>query len=159
MNTHETSISQLPASAPGQPFVAYTAVPKVERWLEEQLRKVPITLPDGWPANMVRLAPWAWLAVLPIQAFALLGLLWVTALGAVLGNFGVLSLTLGLAGFACEVVALPGLFKRTRRGWEFTFYSSLLMAFDSLLSLSLLELALSALVLWLAMVVKPEYHA
>lgn len=158
MSSHHTSLTSSAPLGDTETFVAYTHFEPLERWLEHQHRKVPITLPAGWAQNLPRVAPWVWLALLPFKVFTLFALFGVTVLSAVFGSLDVLLLLVGLISFGCEVVALPGLFKRTRRGWAFTLYSSLLWALDSLLSLNLLGIAVSAVVLWIAMAVKPEYR-
>jgi len=44
---------------------------------------------------------------------------------------------ISLAALVLEVIAIPGLFKRTKQSWQYMFYASLLTLLSSLLSLSL----------------------
>ena len=158
MTQDESSII-IPITAAESPsFVAYTQFPQVEQWLEAQLRKIPLKFPDRWRTPFVRAVPWASLSVLPLQVFATLGLFGITILEALFGSFEVLRLVLGVAALICEMVALPGLFKRNRTGWAFSLYATLLVALDSVLSLSPVGFVLSVFILWLAMAVKSEYR-
>jgi hypothetical protein len=141
-----------------QSFVAYTPFARAEQWLEQQLHKVPVSLPQGWPESIVKAAPWVWLLMLPVRAFALLLLLGSTALGALFGSFAMLGLLLGIGIFVCDALSLPGLFKRTRQGWAFMVYADVLLALDALVSLSFFTLLISLFVLWLAVQVKPQYR-
>lgn len=153
--------SPVPSSAnaeQSESLPAYTHFPRAERWLEEQLAKVPASLPAGWDENIVRAAPWLALAFAPVQAFSLLALFGVTALSALLGSFDLVGLVLGCATFVCDVLAIPGLFKRTQKGWAFMLYANVLVALDGLLMFNLFTVALSTLVVWLTVQVKPHYR-
>lgn len=107
---------------------------QLENLLEEYLvKKAPFTLPDRWREAIVKFAPWMNLILMIVALPALLALF---GLGAIFTPFSYLggiqtglNYTLGLTVAAIAVVlnglAIPGLFKRTRQGWMFLFYATL----------------------------------
>lgn len=54
--------------------------------------------------------------------------------------FGILT----LLALALEIIALPGLFKRSKKSWEYMFYASLVSLLASLLNLNLASLIIGA---------------
>jgi hypothetical protein len=55
------------------------------------------------------------------------------------------------------VIALPGLFARTRKGWAFFMYGQFVIVLGDLLKGSLFGLAVMAVVIWAAFQVKHHY--
>jgi hypothetical protein len=53
---------------------------------------------------------------------------------------------ISLASLVFEILAIPGLFKRTKQSWKLMFYASLLSLLSSLLSLSLGSLIIGGVV-------------
>ena len=51
-----------------------------------------------------------------------------------------------IATLVLEIIALPGLFKRTKKSWEYMFYASLISALGSLLSFNLGSLIIGAVI-------------
>lgn len=106
--------------------------------------KVP-ALPENVKEMIVKYGPYITVVLLVIAAPAILAIF---GLGAIatpfallggLGKFSIYTITmiLSLITFVLEIIALPGLFKRTRAGWKFMFYGSLVSAVSALLSLNL----------------------
>ena len=63
-----------------------------------------------------------------------------------------------IAALVLEIMALPGLFKRSKQSWEYLFYASLITALGSLLSLNLGSLIIGALIsFYLLFQIKPYY--
>ena len=115
---------------------------KLELKIAELFVKFP-QLPEKTRLMIVRFAPWGSLFFALILAAPLLALI---GLGGLLlpfsfltGGIGhgfaaTLQLILSVATLALDVVAIPGLFKRSRQGWTFSFYALLLSGVADLLS-------------------------
>jgi hypothetical protein len=148
-----------PGTATQPRFRSYTSFPAIEQAVEQVLGpNGKLVLPERHQLSFVRFLPWIALAFLPIHFIGLLVLLGVTAVATVFGSGSIMSALLSAAVLVLDVIALPGLFKRTRRGWEFFTYAATLGAISNLLGLSLFGLLMSAAVLWLAFQVKYQYR-
>ncbi len=156
--------NQLQPSMPEQgataapPFVAYTAVPQVEAPLEQHLgANAPFKLPAQHQETFVKLLPWITVVFMPFHFAAVLLLFGVSALASLVGHFGWTGALLSAATLACDVIALPGLFKRTRQGWAFFVYAQAIGVVGKLFSFSLFGLHTSLVLLWLSFQVKYKY--
>jgi hypothetical protein len=146
------------ASSMPPPFVAYTAFPAAEQWLEKHLGpQAKVLLPARHQENYVRFLPWVAVIFLPIKLAAVLLLVGVSMLAALVGSFSPLASALALVVFVLDLIALPGLFGRTRRGWAFFTYALAVNALGNVFSFSLFGLATSTLMFWIAFQVKPRY--
>jgi hypothetical protein len=116
-----------------------------------------LLLPRRHQAAFVRYAPFLALLFLPLRVAAVMLLLGVSALAAVLGSPSLSVALLSVVALLLSVLALPGLFRRSRRGWALYTYSLLVGALISLLQLSLFGLLVSAGLVWLAFQVKYHY--
>lgn len=132
------------------------ATKQLEEVLNEYLGEKAPGLPDNVREVLVMLAPW--LAVLGVvmgipAVLALIGLGSMLpalpfAYGARAGYFGAtfaistvfLAITLVL-----EVLAIPGLFSRSKQGWRMVFYVMLVGAVQSLIMLNLMSLIVGTL--------------
>jgi len=56
------------------------------------------------------------------------------------------SALISLVAMALEIAAIPGLFKRTKKSWEYLFYASLVGLLSSLLSLNLSSLIIGGVI-------------
>lgn len=116
--------------------------------LESQLAglfaKLP-NLPDSIRQTIVKITPWVALVAMII---ALPAILIALGLGAVLAPFAFLGgvtygnkFTIGLAITAIlvvlEILAIPGLFKRSRAGWTYSFYAAIVSGVEQLVTLDL----------------------
>jgi membrane protein YdbS with pleckstrin-like domain len=114
-------------------------------------------LPERHRENFVRFAPWCALAFLPFHLLAMALVLGLTAFGAMFGAASIPSAVVALVGLVLSVLALPGLFRRTRRGWAL-FTSSLVVGLlGSAITFSLFGIAIDVALLWLAFQVKYHY--
>jgi hypothetical protein len=139
-------------------FVPYTAFPSIEQTLEEHLgAKSKFLLPVQHQDGFVRSLPWVAVLFLPLQFAGVALLLGLSALTAFAGSGSHLRALVSTAVFVLDVMALPGLFKRTRRGWAFFAYAVVLSAANSVFGMSILGLIINAAVLWLAFQVKYRY--
>lgn len=139
-------------------FVAYTRFADGEEWLEQHLgERGPVKMPASWPNNVVRFLPWAILLTMPLHVAAVLALVGVSILGTLFGEVSILPSLLSVAILVLDVLALPGLFARSRRGWELLVYGFGLALVHAALSLSLFGVAGQAFGLWLAFQTKYRY--
>ena len=141
------------------PFVAFTRFPQAEAFLEAHLGEAaPVRLPERWRHNLVRSYPWIALAFVPLDLALGAMLVGVTIFTALLGNVSVFSSVLCLAMLALHIMALPGLFKRQRRGWTYFVYGLVPMAINGLLDVSLFGLAVVLALAFGAFQVKYRYE-
>mgnify|MGYP001613641180 CR=1 FL=1 len=140
---------------------------QLENLLDEYLvKKAPFTLPDRWREAIVRFAPWLTLILMIVALPALLAIFGLGAIFAPLSYLGGvqtgLNYTLGLVVAAIAVVlnglAIPGLFKRTRQGWNFLFYATLVGVVENAISFNIGSLILGSLLsLYILFQVKSYY--
>lgn len=139
-------------------FVPYTRFPAAEQFLETHLGEASkVLLPPDWRKNFVQFFPWIALAFLPFMLFATLGLVAFSGIAALFNPFVLVTTTIAAAAFVFDVIALPGLFKRSKSGWTFFLYSIALGSLGSLLGLDFLGLLFEVLLFWLAFQIKYLY--
>jgi hypothetical protein len=73
------------------------------------------------------------------------------------GFNGFLNLIFSFAIAGVEIFALPGLFAKQKRGWDFLYYSILLSIISSILTLSLLSVIFGVVSLYLTFQIKSYY--
>lgn len=130
--------------------MATTATPlpknmgELETTIDKFVKKAP-ALPENVKEMIVKYGPYITVVMLIIAAPAILAIFGLGAIAAPfaliggVGEFSMYTITmiLSLIIFALQIIALPGLFKRTKAGWKFMFYGTLVSAVSSLLSLNL----------------------
>ena len=119
------------------------------------VKKAP-ALPKSIKEIIVSLAPWleiigAIMTIPPI--FAILGfnaMMFGTPYGGYLAARSGFNFSLGmvflLAGFVLMLLAIPGLFKRSKIGWNYVYYSVLVNAVYSLINMQLFGLIVGTLI-------------
>jgi hypothetical protein len=130
--------------------------------LEETLdlyfgQKAP-AMPSNVKELLVRFAPWVTLVILLITLPAVLIALGLGALAAPLAfligpgygisdgvTYTISMLILGVS-VLLEALSLPGLFKRTRQGWRYAYYATLVSVVGSLIGLNIVSAIVSAVV-------------
>jgi hypothetical protein len=150
-----------PVSAVESPpvFVPYTAFKRAEELLEEHLgQRAKVLLPPNYRAGFVRWLPWIAVVFLPFHAAALLLLLGISSLAMFVGSTSIVFALVSVGIFVLELIALPGLFARSRRGWTFYTYARVAGLVLRLFSFSLIGLITGVLFLWVAFQVKYEYR-
>ena len=129
-------------------------IPQLEDLGDQYLvQKAPFQLPPGVKEFIVQFGPYITLVLmllaLPIILIALGISAFLLPFGYTAGGAGLVS-TLGLviavASLILEAMALPGLFKRSKTGWNFVFYSILLSAVGSLIHLDIVGLIIGTLI-------------
>jgi hypothetical protein len=131
-------------------------IPQLEDILDLYLvKKAPFQLPANVKEFIVKFGPYITLILmllaLPVILLALgLSAVLLPMVGAVAGVKTGITATLGLvlaiATLVLEAVALPGLFKRSKVGWNFVFYAVLISAVSYLISLDIFSLIIGTLV-------------
>lgn len=124
-----------------------SALGQLEETLELYLvKKAPFQLPTSAKELIVKLAPWITIVVMVIALPGILAVLGLGALGGILtGLLGPLaaaqyasSMTFTvivlLVSVVLELLAIPGLFARSIRGWRLVYWATLVSGVASLLS-------------------------
>lgn len=132
---------------------------KLEETLELYLvKKAPFQLPQNVKELIVKIAPWATIVVLvitlPLVLFAF-------GLGALVAPFAFLAgpqygvaygfnytismIVLAIA-LILELMAIPGLFSRSTKGWRLVYWSTLITLVSSIITLNIISGLLSALI-------------
>ncbi len=131
-----------------------SALGRLEDTLETYLvDKAPFSIPTEWKEVIVKFAPWIALILMIIALPAILGVL---GLGTILMPFSflgglrmgynyMLSLIFSVVTLVLEAMAIPGLFKRSEKGWKFIYYATLLGAVENVLTFNLGGLVIGSL--------------
>lgn len=137
---------------------------QLEDFFEEYLvKKAPVQLPPGLKDFIVTVSPWFTAIIVLISLPALLLALGVSTVAlplAVVGGFGnTAQFVLNIIAFVLILAALPGLFKRTKNGWKFLFYSELATCLAYLVSVQIISLVIfGTLGLYFIFQVKDKYQ-
>lgn len=124
---------------------------------EYMVKKAPFQIPMGGKEFFVTVSPYVILvlAILAIPVIiAGLGLTAVLSPFAMMGGYyhfgvlGVLSGLLSLAALVVELMAVKGLFKRTRASWRLMYYASLIVLVGDLLSFNIVSGLIGSLIGW-----------
>jgi len=144
-----------------------SALSQLETTLEEYLvKKAPFTIPNNIRELLVKIAPWL---VLIGVILAIPGILVLLGLGTIVAPFAVLGGVRAIGTFSLsmifvvivlilEAIALPGLFKRSRSGWNFLFYATLVGVIQNIISFNIGGLIIGSLLsLYILFQVKGYY--
>ena len=134
-------------------------VGKVEAWLDEYMvTKAPFQIPMNGKEVLAKIAPYLIIVFSILALPALLALLGITALlspasavagsGMSWGLFGIISIITSIASLALNVMAIPGLFKRTRSSWRLLFYATLVSLVGGILSYNPIGAIIGAIIGW-----------
>lgn len=117
--------------------------------------KAPFQLPPAAKEFIVQFGPWITLVLLILALpvlFAALGLTaFLTPFAAMDGGrsgIGLLGIVLSIIALVLEAMALPGLFRRSKSGWNLLFYSTIVSAVDNLVNLNIAGLVVGLLIGW-----------
>jgi len=120
-------------------------VGQLEKLLDEYMvKKAPFALPIGVKEFIVTVSPYL-IIIFAIMALPLiLGAIGLTAIlapfalvaGYVWGFSAIISLVVAVITLIIEVMAVPGLFKRTKKAWRLVFYASIVSLVGGILSVS-----------------------
>ncbi len=124
---------------------------QLEALLDEYLvNKAPFALPPEVKEFIVKVSPYLVIifAVMALPViFAALGLTAILSPFAMMGGYGygygfgwgyaaIVGLAVSVITLIMEIIAVPGLFKRTKGAWRLLFYASVVSLIGSILSLS-----------------------
>lgn len=143
-------------------------VAQLEAHLDEYMvKKAPFTLPAEAKELIVKVSPYLVIifAVLAIPALlAALGMSAVLAPVAALGGHvwgfsAVISLVVAIVTLGLELMAVPGLFKRTKGAWRLVFYATIVSFVGSLLTFNFVGGIIGAIIGWYILFqVKEKYQ-
>lgn len=120
-------------------------IAQLEAFLDEyMIKKAPFAIPAGGKDFIVKVAPYLIIifAILALPLiFAALGLSAIVAPLAMMGGYGwgygaIISLIASVIVLVMEVIAVPGLFKRTKGSWRMIFYATIVSFVGSILTIS-----------------------
>lgn len=144
-----------------------SALGQLESTLETYLvDKAPFAIPSEWKELIVKFAPWISVILMVVALPAILAVL---GLGAAVMPFGYLggmrfgfsytvSFVFSIALIILEAMAIPGLFKRSEKGWKLVYYATLLGALQNLITFNLGGLVIGGLIsLYVLFQVKSYY--
>lgn len=139
---------------------------QLETTLEEYLVKKAPALPDNIKEIIVKFAPWITLILLIMALPAVLILFGIGSFmmpvsymgGFRTGNTYTLSMIVLAISLVLEALAIPGLMKRTRQGWNLVFYSTLVSTVSNIISFNIGSLIIGTLIsLYILFQVKSYY--
>jgi len=113
---------------------------QLEDLLDLYLGQKAPALPDNFKETIVNLAPWLIIVMVVLASPAIFAVLGIGTFLAPFSFFGgvkygatfSLYLLLLAVSLILEIIAVPGLFKRTAQSWRLVFYSTLVSAVSSL---------------------------
>jgi hypothetical protein len=133
-------------------------VGKVEAHLDEYMvAKAPFHIPMGGKEFLAKVAPYLVILFAFMAVLALLALLGLSSLlapvgmmmgGLAFGWFGIVAAVTSIGTLVLEVMAIPGLFKRTHAAWRLMFYASLVSFAGSILSFNIVGAIIGGLIGW-----------
>ncbi len=134
-------------------------VGKVEAWLDVYMvSKAPFQIPMAGKEVLAKIAPYliivfsilalpAILALFGLSAF-LAPVAMVAGGGLGWGFFGIVSVATSVISLVLDVMAIPGLFKRTHSSWRLLFYATLVSFVGGVLSMNPLGAVIGAVIGW-----------
>ncbi|MGB9707376.1 MAG: chromate transporter [Microgenomates group bacterium] len=147
------------------------ALSQLEETLEIYLvKKAPFTIPENIKELIVSFAPY--LVIIGV-IFGVPAVLAVLGLGALVSPFSflagpsyavsygfnyILSMIIFGIVLVLEAMAVPGLFKRQKKAWQYLFYASLIGLVSSLLGGNILGGLIGALIGWYLLFQVKEYY-
>lgn len=136
-------------------------IAQLETMLDEYMvKKAPFALPMGLKEFIVKVSPYLIIifAVLSLPLiFAALGLSAILTPFAMMGGYGygygwglagIISLVTTVVVLVMEVMAVPGLFKRTKGAWRLVFYATIVSLIGSLLAFNIVGGIVGAIIGW-----------
>lgn len=142
-------------------------IPQLEDMLDLYLvKKAPFQLPPSVKEFIVKFGPYITLVLmilaLPVILLAL-GLSAVllpaygVATGVSAGISATISLVLAIVSLVLEAIALPGLFKRSKVGWNFVFYALLVSVVSYVIHLDIVSVIFSVVSFYFLFQIRSYY--
>jgi len=147
-----------------------SALASLEETLDLYFGQKAPAMPPNVKELVVKFAPWITLVLLLITLPAVLIVLGLGALAAPLAflvgpgtgvtygfTYTVSMLILGVS-VLLEALSLPGLFKRTRQGWRYAYYATLVSVVGSLIGFNIVSAIITALIgFYILFQIRPLY--
>lgn len=128
----------------------------LEQTLDLYFNKKAPALPAGAKEFLVNIAPWVTVIAVLLSLPAALALIGINSfvmpyssvgmMGYSTGSMWMVSSALLVVTLVLEALAIPGLFSRSKSGWNFVFYSSLVSIISSIVLLNLVGAVISAVI-------------
>lgn len=131
-----------------------SSLTQLEETLDLYFGKKAPALPANIKELIVSFAPWITLILVVISLPAVLAILGIGSIFAPFSFFGgitkgyayTLSLIFLALSVLFEALAIPGLFKRSKKGWNFVFYSTLVGILSNVVNFNLSSLVVGGLI-------------
>ena len=146
-NQSSQSSNPAPGAAPsggeGMKKEFHGILGQLEAILDEYMvEKAPFQLPMNVKEIIAKVAPYLILVLAVFAIPAIIAALGITAVltpvammgGYQYGPLAMIGAVIGLVALVVELMAVPGLFKRTHKGWRLAFYASLISLVGSVFS-------------------------
>lgn len=139
---------------------------QIEEKLDLYFGKKAPAMPENVKEFIVKYSPYLIVAVLVFSLPALLLAFGLTSVAMPFAymdgvrsgfSFSITAL-ISLAALVFQVIAIPGLFKRTKQSWKYMFYASLISLLSSVLSLDIGAIVIGgAISFWILFQIKSLY--
>ena len=132
-------------------------IDQLEAMLDEYMvKKAPFALPPELKEFIVKVSPYLIIifAILTLPVIlAAIGISAVLTPFAMMGGYtwglgAIISLATAVIALVIELMAVSGLFKRTRAGWRLVFYASLVSFIGNILSFNIVGGIIGAIIGW-----------
>lgn len=126
----------------------------LEKTLEKYFGKQAPALPKNAKKFIVDFGPWFLVVIAVITLPGMISSLGIASYfhsyyrGWHYSSWGLASTIISLVAYGFSLAALPGLFKKTIKGWRFLFYASLINILGEAISFDLVSLVVAAVVSW-----------
>jgi hypothetical protein len=141
---------------------------QLETTLDLYFHKKAPAIPKGGKDFIVMIAPWMVIIGIALSIPALFGIFGLgammsasqlgAAMGMALGPAYYASLVLLVIIVVLDIMALPGLFAKTKRGWDLIFYSSLVSLVSSLVTMNIAGFIIGGLISFYLLFQVREYY-
>lgn len=142
-------------------------IDQFEAMLEEYMvKKAPFTIPKGGKDFIVAVAPYLVILCALILVPTILAGLGISAVLSPFMMFGVhygaalfISMIFAIIALVLEIIAIPGLFAKKKKGWKMVFYSSIVIFIRNILAFNIIGGIIGAIVGWYILFqVKDRYN-
>ncbi|MEI7750360.1 MAG: hypothetical protein WCJ25_05175 [Candidatus Moraniibacteriota bacterium] len=132
------------------------ALAQLESMLDEYLvKKAPFTIPEDGKELIVKISPYITLIFAVMGLPLIFGAIGLTALlapmaflGAHYGVTAFLSAIFAAISLILELIAVPGLFARSKKGWTFAFYATIVSVLGNIVSFDIVGGVIGAVIGW-----------
>lgn len=134
-------------------------IDQLESILDEYMvTKAPFALPSGFKGFLVAINPYI---IILVAIFALPAILLAFGFASIMAPFGMMggygyawgfsgmvTFAVTVVSLVLELMAVPGLFKRTKASWRLLFYVSIIQIFSNVLSFHIVSAFIGTIISW-----------